>query len=94
MSRRPRRNLSAAFKVKVVRAAIVKRQAELAGIGRASVYYLSRPLSAADLTLMRALDELHLQHPFAGARMLRDMLTARGISAETGTKLHQRERRH
>ena len=57
----------------------VKRQAELVGISRGSVYYLPRPLSAADLALMRVIDELHLEHPFAGARMLRDMLNARGF---------------
>ena len=52
----------------------VKRQAELLNISRSSVYYLPRPVSAADLALMREIDELHLEHPFAGARMLRDML--------------------
>jgi len=48
------------------------------------VYYLPKPVSAADLTLMRAIDELHLEYPFAGARMLRDMLKARGF--EVGRK--------
>jgi putative transposase len=62
----------------------VKRQAELVGISRGSVYYLPKPMSAADLTLMRVIDELHLEHPFAGARMLRDMLEARGF--EVGRK--------
>lgn len=55
----------------------IKRQAELAGTSRASVYYLPRPENQADLALMRAIDELHLEHPFAGSRMLRDMLKAR-----------------
>ena len=62
----------------------VKRQAELVGIGRGSVYYLPQPVSAADLALMRVIDELHLEHPFAGSRMLRDMLKARGF--EVGRK--------
>ena len=62
----------------------VKRQAELVGISRGSVYYLPKPVSAADLALMRVIDELHLEHPFAGARMLRDMLRARGL--EVGRK--------
>jgi putative transposase len=57
----------------------VKRQAELLGISRGSVYYLPKPLSEADLALMRMIDQLHLEHPFAGARMLRDMLKARGF---------------
>ena len=58
----------------------IKRQAELAGISRGSVYYLPRPVSQSDLALMRMIDELHLEHPFAGARMLRDMLKARGLA--------------
>lgn len=62
----------------------LKRQAELAGISRGSVYYLPRPVSPADLSAMRVIDELHLEHPFAGARMLRDMLKARGF--ELGRK--------
>lgn len=52
----------------------VSRQAELLDISRSNVYYLPRPMSVADLTLMRRIDELHLNFPFAGARMLRDML--------------------
>src|SRR6187431_1734041 len=53
-------------------------QAKALGISRGSVYYLARPTSDADLVLMRRLDELHLEHPFAGSRMLRDMLKAEG----------------
>jgi putative transposase len=59
----------------------VTRQAELLGMSRGSVYYLPRPPSATDLALMRKLDELHLQHPFMGARMLRDQLRREGIKA-------------
>ena len=62
----------------------VKRQAELVDISRGSVYYLSKPVSENDLALMRVIDEMHLEHPFAGARMLRDMLKAR--SFEVGRK--------
>ena len=54
-------------------------QAKLLDISRGTVYYLPRPVSARDLSLMRALDELHLQHPFMGARMLRDQLALKGI---------------
>lgn len=57
----------------------VTRQAELLSISRGSVYYLPRPVSEADLALMRRLDELHLEHPFMGARMLRDQLWREGI---------------
>ena len=53
-------------------------QAKALGISRGSVYYLARPTSDADLALMRRIDELHLEHPFAGSRMLRDMLKAEG----------------
>jgi putative transposase len=57
----------------------VTRQAELVGLPRSTVYYLPAPVSAADLGLMRRIDELHLEHPYAGARMLRDMLKREGI---------------
>ncbi len=56
----------------------IGRQAELVNISRGSVYYLPVPTSATDLALMRRIDELHLEFPFAGARMLRDMLTREG----------------
>ena len=55
------------------------RQARELGISRGSVYYLPRPVSAADLTIMRRIDELHLEVPFAGSRMLRDLLRQEGI---------------
>ena len=57
----------------------ISRQAQLAGISRGSVYYLPRPVSPADLALMRRIDELHLEHPFMGARMLRDQLNREGF---------------
>jgi hypothetical protein len=54
------------------------RQAELLDLSRSNVYYLPRPVSDADLAMMRRIDELHLNFPFAGARMLRDMLKLEG----------------
>jgi transposase InsO family protein len=45
------------------------------------VYYLPQPVSPADLVLMRIIDELHLEHPFMGERMLRDQLARQGIHA-------------
>jgi hypothetical protein len=54
------------------------KQAALLGISRGSVYYEPAPVSAADLALMRRIDELHLQFPFAGSRMLRGLLAADG----------------
>ena len=58
----------------------ITRQARLVGISRASVYYRPQPTSTADLALMRRIDELHLEHPFMGARMLRDVLNREGIA--------------
>lgn len=57
----------------------ITRQAALLGISRGSVYYLPRPVSDADLALMRRIDELHLEHPFMGARMLRRQLRQTGV---------------
>ena len=54
-------------------------QAELLNISRANVYYLPRSISATDLALMRRIDELHLNFPFAGTRMLRDLLKLEGF---------------
>jgi putative transposase len=56
----------------------ITKQAETLNISRGSVYYLPRPVSAADLALMRRIDELHLEFPFAGSRMLRGLLSADG----------------
>ena len=56
------------------------RQAELLRLSRSSVYYEPRPVPAAELALMRRIDELHLEHPFAGSRMLRDLLRGEGVA--------------
>jgi putative transposase len=58
----------------------VQRQARLLQLSRSSVYYLPRPVSASDLATMRRIDELHLDFPFAGSRMLRDFLRAEGVA--------------
>lgn len=58
----------------------ITRQAELMGISRGSVYYLPKPTSLAELALMRRIDELHLEHPFMGARMLRRQLQRAGVA--------------
>jgi putative transposase len=60
------------------------RQAKLLEISRSSVYYLPRLIPERDLRLMRRMDELHLEHPFAGACMLCDLLRLEGI--EVGRK--------
>src|SRR5438874_326612 len=56
----------------------ITRQAKVLRISRCSVYYLPRPVSEADLAIMRRLDRLHLEYPFAGARMLQGLLSADG----------------
>jgi len=56
------------------------RQAAVLGIGRGSVYYRACPVPAAELAIMRRIDELHLDYPFAGSRMLRDLLRGEGIA--------------
>jgi putative transposase len=56
----------------------ITQQAKALNISRGSVYYLPRPMSEADLAIMRRLDRLHLEFPFAGSRMLRGLLAAEG----------------
>jgi putative transposase len=57
----------------------IKQQAEVLDISRSSVYYEPRPISEEDLWLMRRIDELHLNYPFAGSRMLRGLLWQQGL---------------
>jgi putative transposase len=57
----------------------VSQQARALGISRGSVYYLPKPTSVIDLAIMRRIDELHLEYPFAGSRMLRDLLRQEGF---------------
>jgi putative transposase len=56
----------------------ITKQAEVLCISRGSVYYLPRPVPEADLAIMRRLDRLHLEFPFAGSRMLKGLLAAEG----------------
>lgn len=67
----------------------VKRQAQILRLSRSSVSYRPVPTSESDLTLMRRMDELHLEHPFAGSRMLRDMLRrdGQGVGRKRITRL-------
>ena len=53
-------------------------QARLLGRSRGSVYYQRRPSAAAAVALMRQLDALHVEDPFAGSRRLRDLLRQEG----------------
>jgi putative transposase len=56
------------------------RQAEVLKLSRSSLYYQPRPVAPADLAVMRRIDELHLEYPFAGSRMLRDLLRGEGVA--------------
>ena len=56
----------------------ITKQAEILRISRGSVYYLPRPVPDVDLAIIRRLDRLHLEFPFAGSRMLRGLLAAEG----------------
>jgi putative transposase len=58
----------------------VIRQCQLLALSRSTADYQPTPVSAADLARMRRIDELHLDHPFAGARMLHDLLRREGHS--------------
>jgi putative transposase len=55
------------------------RQAKLLKLSRSSLYYEPPPVSAAALAIMRRIDALHLDYPFAGSRMLRDLLRGEGV---------------
>jgi putative transposase len=57
----------------------ITKQAKILNISRGNVYYLPRSVSATDLAVIRRMDELHLELPFAGSRMLRDLLNAEGV---------------
>jgi putative transposase len=57
----------------------ISKQTKILQISRSSVYYQPRPVSEADLWLMRRIDELYLSYPFAGRRMLRDLLCQQGL---------------
>jgi putative transposase len=58
----------------------VTRQAKVLGISRGAVCYKARPVPPCDLAIMRRIDELHLERPFASSRMLRDLLNREGVS--------------
>jgi putative transposase len=55
------------------------RQAALLKLSRSSLYYEPRPVPAGELAIMRRIDALHLDHPFAGSRMPRDLLRGEGV---------------
>jgi putative transposase len=48
----------------------ISRQCELLGLSRSTFYYEAIPCDERDLAIMRAIDELHLEHPYFGYRRL------------------------
>ena len=56
----------------------ILRQCQTLALSRSTAYYQPKPVSSENLALMRRIDELHLEHPFAGARLLRDLLRREG----------------
>jgi putative transposase len=56
----------------------ITRQAEALDLNRSTLYYVAKPVPESDLALMRRIDEIHLEHPFAGSRMIRDLLRNEG----------------
>ena len=64
------------------------RQAKAVGISRGSTYYRPRPVGEADLGLMRRIDELHLEYPFAGSRMIEACSARRDSPPGVGTSPH------
>ena len=69
----------------------ITQQARLLGMSRGAVYYLPRPPSAADLALMRRIDEIHLEHPFMGSRQIVRVLQRQGLDVG---RLHVRTLMH
>ncbi|UIF88993.1 hypothetical protein KAF44_27750 (plasmid) [Cupriavidus necator] len=63
----------------------VSRQVKLVGIARSSAYYQPQPVSEADLKLMRRIDELHLEHPFAGLACWRACCAGKASRSVAGT---------
>ncbi len=57
----------------------ITRQVDTLEISRSTVYALPTPISARDQQVMKRIDRLHLEMPFAGARMLRDLLAQEGV---------------
>ena len=58
----------------------LSRQAKVLGISRGSIYYQPQPVTDADLKLMHRIDQLHMEFPFAGSRMLKGLLVQEGFT--------------
>jgi len=58
----------------------VRRQCELLGLNRSSLYYEAGQETAENLRLMRLIDEEYTAHPFYGSRKMTQWLTAQGAA--------------
>ena len=58
----------------------LSRQEVLLELGRSGLYDEPRPVPPSELAIMRRIDALHLDYPFASSRMLRDLLRGEGVS--------------
>lgn len=56
----------------------MRRQCELLGVCRSSLYYEPVGQDPEELSLMRRMDEIHMEHPFFGSRMLMQILKNEG----------------
>lgn len=56
----------------------MRRQCELLGVSRSSLYYQAVGQDPEELAMMRRMDETHLAHPFFGSRMMAQTLRAEG----------------
>jgi putative transposase len=59
----------------------IRRQCELLGVSRSSVYYVPVEPEAEELELMRRIDEIHLEYPFYGSRTIARELRGKGYRA-------------
>ena len=67
------------------------KQAKVLGISRCSVYYRPQPESVTGLGLTHRIDELHLDHPFSGSRVLRGLLLVEGYKVGRFARSHPDE---
>ncbi len=66
------------------------QQCKLLELSRSSFYYRPVEPSEEELELMKAIDQVHLQHPFMGSRRIKDELMDRGITEKINRKKIQR----
>ncbi len=55
------------------------RQCKILSLARSTAYYQPQPLSESDAVLAKRIDQLHMDWPYAGARMLSRLLKREGM---------------